>query len=91
MLPGKPSVLAWDNIFTPSMTPQSACAVPAAGRWDLHQAIIRLGGYTTVAAELERRMCRALPEELMTKQASSPALSGNLSAVLPSDPSDAHT
>lgn len=47
--------------------------VPAAGRWDLHNAITRHGGYMAVAAELGRRQYRALPEELMAKQASASA------------------
>jgi hypothetical protein len=55
----------------------SVCVVPAAGRWDLHNAMTRHGGYMAVAAELERRQHRTLPEELMTKQESALASSGS--------------
>lgn len=37
-----------------------------AGRWDLHNAITQHGGYAAVAAELERRQCNALPDDLLT-------------------------
>lgn len=30
--------------------------VKAAGRWDLHQGIVRAGGYAEVGRELGRRM-----------------------------------
>lgn len=53
-----------------SSPPVPSAAAVAAGRWDLHQAITSHGGYRAVAAELERRPYKGLPDELLTTKVS---------------------
>lgn len=64
--------------------------LPAAGRWDVHNAIVRNGGYREVAQLLDRRLSWPVPNTLDTPTALRQALAelcserGWAAGVLPS-------